>query len=381
VETPARLVRLRRVDDTLVVVLAGHWRFAVGGPSEAADLWRALDDPTIRRVAFDSSELASWDSTLIAFVRRVLAAVRERDAGRRPAIDTGGLPAGANKLLALVDEAPIATPPAAPPRPRWLARLGERTGARARSQMAAVAFVGDTAISLARLATGRASFRLRELFLHIQQCGPRALPIVGLVSFLAGVILAFVSAAQLRLVGTVIYVADLVGIAMVREMGAVMSAIVLAGRTGAAFAAELGTMRMTQEVDALTTLGISASEFLVLPRLIALTIMLPLLCLYADLMGVLGGAFVGVLILGIAPELYVQETLQAVTTSHLIGGVVKASVYGALVAGAGCFEGLRAGRTAGAVGQAATAAVVDGIVLVILAWSGFSILFYAVGWT
>ena len=186
----------------------------------------------------------------------------------------------------------------------------------------------------------KARYRASDLFLLIQQCGAQALPIVTLISFLVGVILAFVGAVQLKQFGAQIYVADLVGIAMMREMGAMMTGIIMAGRTGAAFAAQLGTMKVTQEVDALTTAGFSPLEFLVLPRVMALILMMPLLCLYADFVGVIGGAVIGVGMLDLSWTTYFNETANAISLTDISGGVFKASVYGVLIALSGCLRGL-----------------------------------------
>jgi phospholipid/cholesterol/gamma-HCH transport system permease protein len=215
--------------------------------------------------------------------------------------------------------------------------------------------------------------------LLIQQCGVEALPIVTLVSFLLGVILAFVSAIQLKQFGAQIYVANLVGVAMTREMGALMTAILMAGRTGAAFAAELGTMKVTQELDALTTSGFSVLEFLVLPRVLALVLMMPLLCLYADVLGILGGAAIGVGMLDLSWTLYFGQTTHALQLGDIVGGVFKGAVYGGLIAFAGCFRGLQAGSSASAVGRAATSAVVTGLVAIIVACGVFAFLFYILG--
>jgi phospholipid/cholesterol/gamma-HCH transport system permease protein len=218
------------------------------------------------------------------------------------------------------------------------------------------------------------------VILQIKVCGAQSLGIVTLVGFLVGLILAFVGAVELRVFGAEIYVANLVGVAMVRELGALMAAFVVAGRTGAAFAAELGTMRVSQELDALATLGIPPMELLVVPRVVALTLMLPLLTIYADFVGLLGGALVGVGTLGLSPALYLQQTAKAVTTVHLWGGLGKAAAYGLLIALGGCLHGLRSGSSAAAVGQAATRAVVTGIVLVIAACGAFAVIFFEMGW-
>jgi len=208
---------------------------------------------------------------------------------------------------------------------------------------------------------------------NISDCGPSAVGIVTLISFLVGVILAFMGAVQLQQFGASIFVADLVGIGMLREMGAMMTAIIMSGRTGAAFAAQLGTMKVTQEIDALTTMGISPFQFLLLPRVIALVLMMPLLCLYSNLMGILGGAFVGVGMLGISFTNYMRETIHALSLTNLALGLIKATVYGALIAIAGCLHGFQCGNSSSAVGDAATRAVVSSIVLVVVACGLFAV--------
>jgi phospholipid/cholesterol/gamma-HCH transport system permease protein len=207
----------------------------------------------------------------------------------------------------------------------------------------------------------------------------QALPIVSLISFLVGVILAYVGAIQLRTFGAQVYVADLVGIAMTREMGAMMAAIIMAGRTGAAFAAQLGTMQVNEEIDALQTLGIPPVEFLVLPRMLALALMMPLLCLYADLLGILGGAAVGLGMLDIGPTEYYLRTADAVHLNDAVAGLIKGSVFGGLVAVAGCLRGMQSGRSASAVGAAATSAVVTGIVSIIVFDAIMTVIFDILG--
>jgi phospholipid/cholesterol/gamma-HCH transport system permease protein len=234
-------------------------------------------------------------------------------------------------------------------------------------------------VTFVRLFHMRVRFRAVDLFLLIQQAGAQALPIVTLISFLVGVILAFVGAVQLKQFGAQIYVADLVGIAMIREMGAMMTGIIMAGRTGAAFAAQLGTMKVTQEIDAFTTMGFSPLEFLVLPRVIALVLMMPLLCLYADFVGVLGGAVIGVGMLDLSWTTYFRETSNAISLIDVFGGVFKSSVYGVLIALSGCLRGIQCGNSSSAVGDAATSAVVTGIVAIVVACGIFAVVFYVLG--
>jgi phospholipid/cholesterol/gamma-HCH transport system permease protein len=216
------------------------------------------------------------------------------------------------------------------------------------------------------MMTARARFQSRDLWVLIQECGVQALPIVSLISVLVGLILAFVGAVQLQQFGAQIFVADLVAIAMTREMGAMMAAIIMAGRTGAAFAAQLGTMQVNEEIDALKTLGISPIDFLVLPRMTALILMLPLLTIYADVLGIIGGALVGVVMLDLPPILYWNQTVQAITLNDVLLGVGKSAVFGVLIALSGCLRGIQSGRSASAVGAAATSAVVTAIVLIVV---------------
>jgi phospholipid/cholesterol/gamma-HCH transport system permease protein len=260
-----------------------------------------------------------------------------------------------------------------------LERIGAGAIGAAGSLTEMLAFLGEMTITFVRLLGMKARYRASDLFLLIQQCGAQALPIVTLISFLVGVILAFVGAVQLKQFGAQIFVADLVGIAMMREMGAMMTAIIMAGRTGAAFAAQLGTMKVTQEVDAFTTAGFSPLEFLVLPRVMALILMMPLLCLYADFVGVLGGAAIGVGMLDLSWTTYFQQTARAVSLTDIFGGVFKSSVYGVLIALAGCLRGLQCANSSSAVGDAATSAVVTGIVAIVVACGLFAVVFYILG--
>jgi len=366
----------RAGDGTLVVRLRGAWTLATGIPP-VADVERALlATPRPTRIAFDLADLGAWDSGLVSFVARV----GELAAERKIPLDAATLPDGLRRLLGLAARVPgqKGARPAGPP-PSRLARIGLLALAAWAEILAMLEFLGQITLAFGRLLRGKARFRARDFWLLVQQTGADALPIVTLISFLVGTIFAFVGAVQLEKFGATIYVADLVGIAIVREMGAVMTAIVMAGRTGAAFAAQLGTMKVTQEVDALTTMGFSALDFLVLPRLLALCLMMPLLCLYADALGVLGGALIGVGMLKLPPVTYFQQTFHAVALSDLGGGVLKASVYGVLVALSGCLRGLQSGSSSSAVGDAATSAVVTGIVLIISACGIFAVVFYILG--
>jgi phospholipid/cholesterol/gamma-HCH transport system permease protein len=261
----------------------------------------------------------------------------------------------------------------------FLTLVGNESLALWRSGGQMLEFLGEALRSLGRMLIGKARFRGSDLMEIILECGAAALPIVTLISFLVGLILAFVGAVELEQFGAQIYVADLVGIAMAREMGALMTAIIMSGRTGAAFAAQLGTMQVNEEIDALTTFGLSSMEFLVLPRMIALILMMPLLCIYGDLMGIVGGGLVGVGMLDLSVTEYVNETLNGVSLTDFAVGIAKSAVFGVLVAIAGCLRGIQCGRSASAVGLAATSAVVTAIVFIIVTDGIFAVITNVLG--
>lgn len=242
-----------------------------------------------------------------------------------------------------------------------------KSAARIGSDLEAwLTFIGELLVSLWSFARKRASVPIRDTWKIIDECGPGALPIVTLISTLVGVILAFIGAQQLRQFGAQIFVANLVSVAMLREMGAVMAGVIMAGRTGAAFAAQLGTMQVNEEIDALKTFGISPMQYLVVPRVLALVVMMPLLCLYADMLGIVGGAVVSSLTLDISLVQYFNQAATAARVSDVWLGVCKSCVFGVLIAIAGCLSGIRCGRSASAVGVAVTSAVVSGIVAIVL---------------
>jgi phospholipid/cholesterol/gamma-HCH transport system permease protein len=366
----------RREGGTLVVRLSGPWSMNIGLPP-LADVRRELDAAIPAGLAFDTTELGSWDSAVLAF----LAGASKLARAKGVPVDSSGLPTGLRKLLALAE----AVPEKSDARQEqddgdhFVGRLGERAIQAERLFRSDLTFLGHLVLSVGRAFKGQARFRGSDLALLVQQNGFEALPIVTLVTFLLGLILAFVGAIQLQTFGATVYVADLVGVAMVRDMGALITGIIMAGRSGAAFAAQLGSMRVTQEIDALETMAISSLDFLVLPRVIALCVMMPFLTLYGDAMGILGGMFVGVAVLGHSPVAYLLQTADAVDTAHVIGGLIKGTVYGILIATAGCLRGVQSGKSSSAVGDAATSAVVTGIVAIIVACGVFAFLFYRLG--
>ena len=281
-------------------------------------------------------------------------------------MDTSGLPEGVRKLVALARAVPPRVGTAAHVDDAVTARVG-RVALRAWGTLGdALSFLGETIVAASALLRGRARFRRVDLLHAFEVTGVGALGIVALINFLIGAVLAFVGAVQLQQFGASIFVASLVGIGVTRELGALMTGIVMAGRTGASFAAVLGTMTVNEEVDALTTMGLKPVEFLVLPRVLATALMLPALVAYADLLGMLGGLFVGVTMLDLGTVEYLRQTQSSLPLRHVVIGLAKGVLFGVVVALTGCYYGIRCGRSAAAVGDATTRAVVMGIVLVVV---------------
>ena len=370
-------VRWEQADpSTLRLLVSGRWKIDGATPSADEVLQQAQSLPGLTRFTVDAQQVAAWDSTLITFLLKLQTHCSQKGL----TFDPKGLPAGIQGLLKLATAVPpregaSRTEEKAP----FLARLGD-AALHARDEAADIlSFIGEAFLSLCRFFAGRAQFQRSDLLGFIWDCGPKALPIVTLISLLVGLILAFVGAIQLLMFGAQIYVANLVAVAMVRVMGAVMAAVIMAGRTGAAFAAQLGTMQVNEEIDALKTLGISPMEFLVLPRMLALVIMMPILCVYADLMGILGGLIVGVGMLNLGLIEYLNQTKASLSLSYFWIGLFYSAVFGVLIALSGCLRGMQCGRSASAVGEATTSAVVTSIVAIVVATALITFAFNVIG--
>jgi phospholipid/cholesterol/gamma-HCH transport system permease protein len=366
----------RPSDDILLIHLGGGWTIGQRLPSANEVQKQVESQSPVKRIQFDTQELTAWDSGLLTFLIKVI----EQCSRSKIHAEKGGLPEGVQRLLALASAVPAkkdARKEAVGE--SFLARIGKSTIDFGQSAGEMLGFIGEAFLAFGRLLVGRARFRRSELVLIIQECGAQALPIVSLISVLVGLILAFVGAVQLKMFGAQIYVANLVAIAMAREMGAMMTGIIMAGRTGAAFAAQLGTMQVNEEIDALKTMGLSPMEFLVLPRMLALILMMPLLCLYADLAGILGGVVVGIGLLDLSFPQYFEQTRAAITLTDLWLGVGKGVIFGVLVALAGCLRGMQCGRSSSAVGDAATSAVVTAIVAIIVSDGLFAVITNVIG--
>ena len=362
-QAQAELDVTRPSADTLCVRLSGQWTIHATLPSPETVQTELTAMPQGQRLIFETSQLADWDSGLPMF----LLELKEICSQRQIEFEQTGLPQGVQRLLALATAVPEHHESRRKDvRASIVVQVGKGVLALTVVMHEFLTFLGQVALAFMQLVRGRARFRVVDLMLIVQESGAQALPIVSLISFLVGLILAFVGATQLQQFGAQIYIADLVGLGMAREMGAMMTGVIMAGRTGAAFAAQLGTMTVNQEIDALTTMGLNPTEFLVVPRILALVLMMPLLCIYADLIGILGGAAVGVGMLHLDAGQYYQQTLNRLHLLDFVVGLIKGTVFGGVVALAGCLRGMHCGRSASAVGAATTSAVVTAIVWIVV---------------
>jgi phospholipid/cholesterol/gamma-HCH transport system permease protein len=356
--------RIDRLDDTALLTLSGDWLVGGSGLRALADLRRLRAE--VGRCAmlrFETSGLGRWDSALVVLIRALQAA---GDGGRGLNLDLSGLPMPAQRLLALAAaDHGLATGGDAPTRRSLAWRIGTATLCGSSEVVAAAELLGQTLLNVAPALRGRLRARATDVIALMRESGSGALGIIAVVNGLVGAILAFVGAVQLQRFGASIYVANLIGVAVIREMAPIMTAIVMAGRTGGAYAAQIATMEGNEEIDALRTLGISPNNYLVMPRVAALVAMMPVMYFYACLVGLVGGLLVSVAMLDMAPTVFLGQLRAAVAPTEFYIGLTKSVFFGAFIALAGCRVGLRAGRSAADVGHAATSAVVAGIIGVI----------------
>ena len=368
---PATGLTVRRTTDgVLLAELAGDWVAQSSIPGLRA-IEKELAGGGITALAFDTSGLGRWDSGLVALLFKCLGMCEANQLEFRAET----LPAGMAKLIQLARAVPEKKDAArSTARPPFLQRVGVSGQAVWEGAAGMLRFVGENVLAFLKMLRGRAQFRWADMFLAMQECGPQALGIVALINFLIGLILAFVGATELARFGASIYTADLVAVASVREMGCIMTGIILCGRTGAAFAAQLGTMKVNQEIEAFQTFGISPVEFLVLPRMLALILVMPLLCIFADVIAIAGGFVVSTLMLHVTPELYLSRTVSAISLASFLLGVCKGTFFGVVVALTGCLRGMQCGTNAAAVGLATTSAVVTGITTIVASDGLFAVI-------
>jgi len=356
--------------------LIGDWVLGNTLPNLNNILEKLFTQPSLKQVVINCESLGKWDSRLVSFI----LLLTEQLSNENISLDISSLPSGVQSLIKLATAVPLRKDAL---KKQYNPSIVEKIGDKAINSLVETEkflnFMGEVWLSFIRFFRGKARFRKQDFWLIIQECGPEALPIITLISLLMGLILAFMGAIQLRLFGADIYVANLVAIGMSREMGAMMTAIIMAGRTGAAFAAKLGTMQVNEEIDAFKTMGIAAMDFLVLPRILALVLMMPLLTLYANVIGIFGGLCVALGMMDISIFEYYLQTQQSITLVDWSTGIFKSTVFGLLIGVIGCMSGIQCGRSASAVGEATTQAVVRSIVIIIVVDAIFTLLFESMG--
>jgi phospholipid/cholesterol/gamma-HCH transport system permease protein len=352
---------IRQNGDALVVALAGDWQLATATPRFAALVEGQAGTHPGRAVEFDSAALGDWDSSLLTFLLQAMKYCEAHDLEFRVV----GLPLGIARLLELSRAVPEREIRPKERAASLASRIGSKGLAALDAFVASLTFLGEVTRGFYRLVRFRGRLRWRDFWVVVQSNSSGALGIVTLIAFLVGVIISFLGAVVLRRFGAGYYVSYLVGYGMLREMAALMTGIIMAGRTGAGFAAELGSMKITEEIDAFRTLGISPVDHLVLPRVLGIFVTMPLLTLYASFIGVLGGMLVAITLLDLSVTQFFGGLLSAVTLSDGLLGVFKGTVYGMIIGLTGCMKGMQTGGDASAVGRAATSAVVLGITLII----------------
>ena len=363
-------------NNLLNVVLSGDWLLKSPPPDTAVLFSQISQDPLPASIDFDCESLGQWDTRLIT----LLIAIHKAAESRGVVVNDQQLPEGARRLIKLAFTVKEREGARRVVRHRgFLEEVGNNAIEAWQHAVELLRFTGGLALSFGRFFRGNATYLRSDLLHYIQDAGAGAFGIVSIISFLIGMIFAFVGVMQLEAFGAGIYTANLVAVAMVREMAPIMTAIIMAGRTGAAYAAQIGTMKVNEEIDALKTLGMQPIDFLVTPRVIALVLMMPLLTMYSSLMGIIGGLVVGVVMLDISLVQYVAQTNDAVGLDSLFGGLVKSVVYGSLVALAGCQQGMACGNSAMAVGESTTKAVVMGIVLIVVSASVLTVIYINLG--
>ncbi len=351
------------------VVCAGEWTLPA-----SATLDRALAGipwPQAGELVVDATRVSALDTAGAWLLHRT----QRELAGRGCTVRVAGLRPEFASLLDLVAarEVPLASP--APPEPGLLARIGRRASAGVVGAGGYLAFVGESALALSRALRHPSRLRWRPILHNVQTAGLEALPITGLLSFLMGVVIAYQGADQLQRFGANIFVVDLVALAMLRELSPMLTAIIIAGRSGSAYTAQIGTMKVTEEIDALRTIGVGAQELLVLPKVIALVIVMPLLTVYTDVTGVLGGMMMARAKLDVSFVAFLDRFDEAVELSSYWTGLAKAPVFALIVALVGCYRGFQVSGSAESVGEQTTMSVVQSIFLVIVTDAVFSVVF------
>ena len=359
-------------DGEVLISLSGSWSLSCPERQRVLRRWQSLirqaSDIEVFRIS--CTEDIAWDTSLVIFIRNAIDGFESE----KKKVHLGFLPEGLKTLLIISKERK--TNQGKTELEDIADDLEKFTADIPNYFVKPIEFIGAVIIASLELISGKSVMRFGDFIESARKCGASALPIVTLISFLTGLTMAFVGSVQLEKFNAKIYVADLVSLAMVREMGALMVGIIMAGRTGASFAAELGNMKLNEEIDSMRTFGISPISFLVLPRSLALFLMTPLLTLYADIVGILGGLTVGTVVMNFSAVHYLEQTQSALTHMwEVYSGVTKSLIFGLIIGLVGCYKGMNSGRDSAALGKSVTSAVVVSITFIIVADALFETIF------
>lgn len=368
----ATLIVHPSTQEQVVISLQGAWQLESELPS-INSIRHQLHQQPIRKIRLQPSEGFQWDSRFLAF----LLSLQEFCQKQQIAIDLSGLPKEIRHLYQLASAVPEHKPVAAE-KSSLFSSVIRRIHTVVDEVIDFLAFTGEMTLCLLRWVAGKGTAKPADIISFCRQAGPDAIAIITLQSVLVGMILAYLGIMQLSKFGAEVYISNLVAVGMVREMGALMTAVIMSGRTGAAYAAQLGTMQVNEEIDALSTLGINPMDYLVIPRMVALLVCMPLLCLYSNIMGMIGGGLVATG-MSVTWRMYIFQLLEAITVMDVATGVFKGIVFAKLIAIAGCRAGLACGRSSAAVGKATTRAVVTAIIYLVIADAGLNIIYFELG--
>ncbi|MCU7836646.1 MAG: ABC transporter permease [gamma proteobacterium symbiont of Taylorina sp.] len=369
--------KLKITDSELWVELRGDWTRDAEFPDDFDDeLEKLLQQDQVKIVLINMRQLTQWNSALLTVVLSLIELCNKYQI----AFDLSQLPSEMNRLIKLAHRHPAKKiTQALKYKQSFLHNVGSNTIAALQDVADVFTFLADAGAAFIHMLRGNAIYRTSDTRVIMQQTGAEALPIVSLLNFLVGAILGYIGALQLEKFGAEVFIGDMVGVAMTREITAIITGIIMAGRSGAAFAAQLGTMKVNEEIDALKSMGISPMEFLVLPRMIALMLMMPLLAIYANFMGIFGGALVAYAVLDIGLVQYLDVVIKSVSLNDVAAGVSMAIVFGIIVAVVGCQKGMSCGKSAEAVGVSTTSAVVTATVLIFVAAAIMTIIYSLLG--
>lgn len=361
----------------LKIQLVGDWTLDTSFPETIdSELNKALQNKNVQSAHIDMTSVVAWNSALLTVIQTFSESCKQHQLE----FDTSSLPGEMKRLITLLKSTPVREAKGyVKKNTSFLHNVGSNILFAIKEVGDVISFLNNVMSALLSVIRGKANYRSSDTWVIMQQTGAEALPIVSLLNFLVGAILGYIGAMQLEKFGAEIFIGDMVGVAMTREIAAIITAIIMAGRSGAAFAAQLGTMKVNEEIDALRSMGIWPMEFLVLPRLIGMMLMMPLLAIYANFMGIFGGAMVAYLALDITLKQYLDVVLKSVGLNDVFVGFTMAIVFGAIVAVVGCQKGMSCGKSAEAVGISTTSAVVTATVLIFVSAAIMTVLYGVLG--